>query len=135
MAGHLLNREFIDNLEADILLAERINTITDAMDPVARKRANMQHIETLVIAPSVPFNEIAAAYMDAQPRSLRLFWRLLGARPRGAGASFASYLMFDGNFCARLMDLGYADTLRERERVRLFLANGKPALNRAPSGR
>ena len=135
MAGHLLNREFIDNLEADILLAERINTLTEAMDPAARKRANMQHIETLVIAPSVPFNEIAAAYMDAQPRSLRLFWRLLGAGPRGAGASFASYLMFDGNFCARLMDLGYADTRRERERVRLFLANGEPVINPAPSGR
>jgi hypothetical protein len=43
--------------------------------------------------------------------------------------------MFDGNFCARLMDLGYADTMRERERVRLFLANGEPALNPAPSGR
>jgi NTE family protein len=120
MAGHMLNREFIDNLEADILLAERINALTDAVGSRGQE-AGTQHIETLVITPSQPFNAIAAAYMQAQPRSMRLLFRLLGAGPQGAGASFASYLMFDGNFCARLMDLGYADTLRERDRVEAFL--------------
>ncbi len=121
MAGHMLNREFIDNLEADILLAERINALTDPLRAHMPGNAGMQHIDTLVITPSQPFNAIAAAYMQAQPRSMRLLFRLLGAGPRGAGASFASYLMFDGNFCARLMDLGYADTMRERERVEAVL--------------
>lgn len=121
MAGHMLNREFIDNLEADILLAERINALTDPLRAQVNVSTGMQHIDTLVITPSQPFNAIAAGYMKAQPRSMRLLFRLLGAGPRGAGASFASYLMFDGNFCARLMDLGYADTMRERERVEAFL--------------
>jgi NTE family protein len=122
MAGHLLNREFIDNLEADIELAQRFNAISEALPPAAREHLAAQHIDTLVITPSVPFNEIAAAYMSQQPASIRLLFRLLGATPRGAGASFASYLMFDGAFCAKLMELGRADTLRERERVSEFLA-------------
>jgi NTE family protein len=121
MAGHMLNREFIDNLEADILLAERINSLADVAGAQGHDAPGTQHIETLVITPSQPFNAIAAAYMQAQPRSMRLLFRLLGAGPQGAGASFASYLMFDGNFCARLMDLGYADTMRERDRVEAFL--------------
>ncbi len=121
MAGHMLNREFIDNLEADILLAQRINALADVVGAQGHDAPGTQHIETLVITPSQPFNAIAAAYMQAQPRSMRLLFRLLGAGPQGAGASFASYLMFDGNFCARLMDLGYADTMRERDRVEAFL--------------
>jgi NTE family protein len=125
MAGHLLNREFIDNLEADIELAQRFNLMSEALPEEARERMGAKHIETLVITPSVPFNEVAAAHMDRQPRSLRLLFRLLGATPRGAGASFASYLMFDGAFCAKLMQMGREDTLREGERVRTFLAEGR----------
>jgi NTE family protein len=134
MAGHLLNREFIDNLEADIQLAARFNAVSDALAPEDRERFGAQRIETLVITPSVPFNEVAAQFMDKQPPSLKLLFRLVGITPRGAGASFASYLMFDGSFCARLMDLGYNDTLRERERVAAFLAGERLcALNPAPA--
>lgn len=127
MAGHLLNREFIDNLEADLELAQRFNALAEILTELQRERFGAQHIETLVITPSMHFNEIAAAYMDQQPRSLRLLFRLVGATPRGAGASFASYLMFDGAFCARLMDMGRADALRERERIEAFLAGDRAA--------
>jgi len=89
-----------------------------------------------VITPSMHFDEIAAAYMDKQPRCLRLLFRLIGATPRGAGASFASYLMFDGAFCARLMDMGRADCLRERERVAAFLAEASATeLSPVPAAR
>ncbi len=121
MAGHLLNREFIDNLEADIELARRFNTFSMELPAAARERIGTQHIETFVITPSVHFSEIAVDYLAKQPRSLQLLFRLLGTTPRGAGASFASYLMFDGGFCSRLMDLGYQDALAEREQVRRFL--------------
>jgi NTE family protein len=135
MAGHLLNREFIDNLEDDLELAQRFNVISAMLSPEARANLGAQPVETLVITPSVPFNEIAAAHMDRQPRSLQLLFRLLGATPRGAGASFASYLMFDGAFCARLMDLGREDTLRERERVGSFLSAGRVcAISPDPEG-
>jgi len=122
MAGHLLNREFIDNLQADIELAERFNSFADALTPEARTRLGTRSVETLVITPSVHFSEIAVDYLDKQPRSLRLLLQLLGTTRRGAGASFASYLMFDGGFCNRLMQLGHEDALRERERVADFLA-------------
>jgi NTE family protein len=98
MAGHLLNREFIDNLEADIALAQRFNQMAQLLDDEQRARFNARTIETLVITPSVHFNEIAADYLHKQPASLRLLFRLLGASARGAGASFASYLLFDGGF-------------------------------------
>jgi NTE family protein len=128
MAGHLLNREFIDNLEADIELAGRFNTFAEELPPEARTRLGARHIDTLVITPSVHFSEIAVDYLAKQPRTLQLLFRLLGATARGAGASFASYLMFDGGFCSRLMDLGYQDALAERDRVRRFLEEPTVAL-------
>lgn len=135
MAGHLLNREFIDNLEADVALAGRFNTLADALDEPDRERTGMHRIETLLVSPSVPFNEIAAGYMREQPATMRFLFRLIGATPRGAGASFASYLMFDGRFCARLVELGYEDAMHDRERIAAFLREGagNAALSPAPS--
>jgi NTE family protein len=127
MAGHLLNREFIDNLEADIELARRINELSTKLPLAEQERMGTQHIETLVITPSVHFNELAASYIDKQPRSLQFLFRLMGTSRRGAGASFASYLMFDGGFCAELIDMGYRDACNERERVREFLRGGADA--------
>lgn len=124
MAGHLLNREFIDNLSMDIEFGQRFNRVAAALEPSERERFDMKPIETLVITPSAHFNEIAARHLHRQPRTLGLLQRMLGITPRGAGASFASYLMFDGEFCERLMEMGYRDALAERGRVRDFLAGG-----------
>ena len=121
MAGHLLNREFIDNLDADIETANRFNSIANAIGAAQSEALNLQNIETCVLTPSMHFNEIAVRFMSRQPRSLRLLFNTLGLSKRGAGASFASYLMFDGGFCWELMQLGYKDAMQQKERVRAFL--------------
>lgn len=124
MASHLLNREFIDNLEVDIELAQRFNGIAATLPRDARAHFDVAPIETLVVTPSAHFNEIAARHLQRQPRTIRLLQRMLGISSRGAGASFASYLMFDGEFCECLMEMGYRDALAERARVADFLAAG-----------
>jgi NTE family protein len=135
MAAHLMNREFIDNLGADIEQARHFNEVGRALAPADRERLGMQPIETLVITPSAHFNEIAAEHIDRQPATVRLLFRMLGTTARGAGASFASYLMFDGAFCLRLMDMGYRDAMHARERVREFLgAPAAPAAAACPPG-
>lgn len=124
MAGHLLDRTFIDNLEVDIELAQRVNRVTAVLDPSERERMGMEPIDTLVITPSAHFNEIAMRHRHRQPRTVQVLQRVLGTTARGTGASFSSYLMFDGRFCEQLMDTGYRDALAERERVRDFFAAG-----------
>lgn len=122
MAGHLLNREFIDNLEADIEQAEVINGL---LDDCALYRSNTplaNSVEIQVITPSVPFDEMAARYIHRQPTSMRLLLRILGARAQGAGASFASFLLFDGGFCQELSDTGYRDAHDNAEAIRNFFS-------------
>ena len=122
MAGHLLNREFIDNLEADIEQAEVINSLLDDC-ALLRNGANAaSKVDVLVITPSVGIDNIAAKYIRRQPASMRLLFRILGAQDRGAGASFASYLLFDGGFCQELSDMGYRDAMDSAGDIRNFFS-------------
>ncbi|MBI4006840.1 MAG: patatin-like phospholipase family protein [Gammaproteobacteria bacterium] len=120
MAGHLLNREFIDNLEADIEHAEKINELIAELlrSDVVEKNARI--VDILVITPSISFDDVATRYIHRQPASIRFLFRIIGARGKGAGASFASYLMFDGGFCNDLIDAGYRDALNSAKDIRAF---------------
>lgn len=122
MAGHLLNREFIDNLEADIEQAEVINELLNDCALYRSDRRLAEKVEFLVITPSTPFDEIAARYIHRQPASMRLLLRLLGAREQGAGASFASFLLFDGGFCQELSNTGYRDGRDNADAIRKFFS-------------
>ncbi|HEX5057526.1 MAG TPA: patatin-like phospholipase family protein, partial [Gammaproteobacteria bacterium] len=127
VAGHLLNREFIDNLEADIETAHRFNHLIDAIADATLSTESLHKLDILVVAPSIPIDEITVKYLHRQPRSMRFLFRSLGAQGRGAGASFASYLMFDGGFCTELMELGYRDAWEQADNIREFL-NKRPPL-------
>lgn len=120
MAGHLFNREFIDNLEADIETAEVINELLNDCALYRSDKRLAQEVEFLVITPSTPFDEMAAKYIHHQPASMRLLLRLLGARAQGAGASFASFLLFDGGFCQELSNTGYRDGRDNADSIRKF---------------
>jgi len=122
MAGHLLNREFIDNLEADIETAEVINALLNDCTMYRSGEPLAQEVEFLVITPSTPFDEMAAKYIHHQPASMRLLLRLLGARAQGAGASFASFLLFDGGFCQELSNMGYRDGRDNADSIRKFFS-------------
>jgi NTE family protein len=120
MAGHLLNREFIDNLEADIEMATRLNMLIEDCQCDSSIHSSVEKIDIEVIAPSIQIDEVALRYIHRQPRSIRLFFHLLGARGLGTGASFASYLMFDGDFCRELMDAGYRDAWDNADGIKKF---------------
>jgi NTE family protein len=122
VAGHLLNREFIDNLEADIEMAHRFNHLIEAIADATLSEEHLHKLDILVVAPSIPIDEITVKYLHRQPRSMRFLFRALGAQGRGAGASFASYLMFDGEFCKELMELGYRDACAQADSIRDFLS-------------
>jgi NTE family protein len=121
VAGHLLNREFIDNLEADIEMATRFNHLIDEIAGATLSAENLRKLDILVVSPSQPIDEITIKYLHRQPRSMRFLFRMLGAHGRGAGASFASYLMFEGGFCKELMGLGYRDAWDQADSIRAFL--------------
>jgi NTE family protein len=122
ISGHILNSTFIDSLEGDIELLERINHMGRLM-PADLKNQGMglKPVEVLVIAPSQPLDQIAARHRHELPQSLRLFLRGPGAT-KASGAGVLSYLLFESGYCSELIELGYQDAMAQKQALLNFLA-------------
>lgn len=123
IAGQLFNSAFIDSLEGDIEHLERVNDLLDIVD---EDRCDNTHhlrpVETLIISPSKPLDKIAGRNIRHMPPSMRYFMRRTGATAKGGGSATASYLLFSHEYCNELMELGYQDTMWEREKVESFFS-------------
>lgn len=121
IGGHMLNSTFIDSLESDIELLQRLNQFSHLLPAGTPVRAlGVAPVEVLVIAPSQPIDEIAARHRQELPAALRLFLRGPGAT-RTSGAGVLSYLLFEAKYCSELIELGRSDALAKRDELRQFL--------------
>ena len=121
IGGHLLNSTFIDSLESDIELLERLNGFSHLLpDDVPAHALGATPVDVLVISPSQPIDEIAARHRQELPRALRLFLRGPGAT-KTSGAGVLSYLLFEAGYCSELIELGRQDALAQREALGRFL--------------
>ncbi|KMM83892.1 NTE family protein [Pseudomonas taetrolens] len=119
IGGHMLNSTFIDSLESDIELLERLNHFSSLL-PAQPHSLGLAPIEVLVIAPSQPIDEIAARHRHELPSALRMFLRGPGAT-KTSGAGVLSYLLFESGYCQELIALGRRDALAKREELCRFL--------------
>lgn len=121
IGGHLLNSTFIDSLEGDIELLERINRM-NLMLPVASTlgRPEFKSVEVLVVSPSQSIDQIAARHRHELPRALRFFLRGAGAT-KSSGGGVLSYLLFEAGYCNELIELGYQDAMNQKEKLCQFL--------------
>lgn len=126
ISGHMLNSTFIDSLESDIELLERLNQMSRLLAPEQRPRGlGLNPVDVLVISPSQPLDAIAARHRHELPRTLRLFLRGPGAT-RSSGAGVLSYLLFEPGYCNELIELGYQDAMAQKERLIEFLCLSSP---------
>jgi len=119
IGGHMLNSTFIDSLESDIELLERLNHFSRLL-PRQTDNLGLAPVEVLVIAPSQPIDEIAARHRHELPVALRTFLRGPGAT-KTSGAGVLSYLLFESGYCRELIELGRRDAMDKREALCRFL--------------
>ncbi|WP_439864456.1 patatin-like phospholipase family protein [Pseudomonas antarctica] len=119
IGGHMLNSTFIDSLESDIELLERLNYFSHVL-PADAAIQGLAPVDVLVIAPSQPIDEIAARHRQELPAALRVFLRGPGAT-KTSGAGVLSYLLFEAGYCSELIELGRRDAMAKREELSKFL--------------
>lgn len=121
--GHLLNSAFVDSLETDIELLERVNQLLELIpeDEMEKMETPMSPIDIEVISPSEDVDALAEAHMHQLPRSIRSFLGVTGGNNSDGGVNISSYLLFTKPFCEALMELGYRDTMNNEERLVEFL--------------
>jgi len=120
IAGHTLNSIFLDSMEVDLERLKKINDLVAIMPEEMRERADLRHIDALVMSPSQPIEKIAERYKAELPWTIRLLLRLIGAGQQSGGA-LVSYLLSEKKFCRALIDLGYQDALKRRDEIMGFL--------------
>ncbi len=121
ISGHMLNSTFIDSLEGDIELLQRLNHMSGLVPSGLHPRGlGLKPVEVLVIAPSQPLDQIAARHRHELPKTLRMFLRGPGAT-RASGAGVLSYLLFEAGYCGELIELGYQDAMARKDALSSFL--------------
>ncbi|MGA7593989.1 MAG: patatin-like phospholipase family protein [Gallionella sp.] len=120
IAGHALNSIFLDRMEIDLERLRKINDLVANMPEEMRERADLRHIDALLVSPSQPIEMIAERYASELPWTIRLLLRLIGAGQQ-SGGTLVSYLLSEKKFCRALIDLGYQDGIKRRDEIMAFL--------------
>jgi len=119
IAGVLLDAVMLDAIEVDIDHSERINRgvveYHRGTDP-----GPFRHVDVLWIQPSADFTVLAAEFSHRIPAVLRYVMRGLGSAD--TMTELTSYLLFDPEFCSRLIEAGRADVEAARPSIEAFFA-------------
>jgi NTE family protein len=124
IGGVLMNAVFLDALDADVERMLRINQTVELLPP---ERASMQpyrlrKIPLLAITPSKDLGSLAADQFSKFPRIMRYLLKGTGASDT-KGWDMLSYLAFDKSYTSLLVELGYEDALRSREKIQEFFSD------------
>jgi NTE family protein len=125
IAGHILDAIFIDTLDADLERLQRVNRTIGLIPHESHPDQSLplRGVQTLVVRPSRPLDDLAAPYVAELPRAVRFMLRRAGALAPNGGR-ILSYLLFEPGYCRRLVRLGFADARARREEIIAFLRAG-----------
>ena len=143
LLGKVLNAFLLDHVDVDIELLTRLNHVlqdgttqygdgfTEAMSHHARKRGvqDYRYVHSVTVRPSEDIGRLASAHVRrgrfmGDPIVTKRLFNLLDIGV-GDEADLASYLLFDGQFCRQLIEMGRADAKARRDELLQFF--GDPA--------
>ncbi len=136
MIGKALNALLLDHTEYDLQRMQRINAILDAgnhafgpsfesvvnAELMASRGAPLRRIHPVHIRPSQDIGMMASEFvasgkLQVEGRITRkLIQRLADGESRGEN-DLLSYLLFDGNYAAQLIDLGRSDAAKKEDEL------------------
>ncbi|VEG91429.1 patatin-like phospholipase family protein [Legionella spiritensis] len=118
--GSMLNGLFLDNLDRDIELVNRMNDIARMISLWRKRRSPWRPIETLHLRPSIDVAAIAQAQYQSMPTLLRFLLNGLGAKSHSG--DLLSFLLFEREFTVELIKLGFEDTLTKEATLLSFFS-------------
>jgi NTE family protein len=119
VAATLLDAVMLDAIGIDVEHSGRVNTSVIA-SPDERLGQAFRRIDVLWLSPTRHFSEIAREFAHRIPPILRYLMRGLGTDEETT--ELASYLLFDAEFCHRLVELGRRDVAARSDSIRAFFA-------------
>nr|WP_233586476.1 patatin-like phospholipase family protein [Legionella sp. km772] len=116
--GNMLSGLFLDNLDRDIEMVNRMNDISTLLSIWKKHRSPWRPIHTLHLRPSRNMTSIVEQHYTAMPAFLRYLLNVLGGRSKSG--DLLSFLLFEKQFTRELLELGYQDTIAVAHQVETF---------------
>lgn len=116
--GNMMNGLFLDNLDRDIEMVNRMNEIATLLSMWKKRRSPWRPISTLHLRPSKDMASCAQNHYLNMPALLRYLLNILGAKNHSG--DLLSFLLFEKEFTRELLDLGYQDTMAASSEVSAF---------------
>lgn len=141
LIGKILNALLLDPVAYDVYVLERFNRLLEFLEEthsheemlrlnqtmIESRGHSYQRIEPLVFTPSEDIGQLAGRHLAERSggwdAAARLRYWLLGWAGNAQStweADLASYILFDGGFAERLIDLGRRDALARADEIRDF---------------
>ena len=128
----VLDAVMLDAVEVDVHHAQRVNrSLSGRVEDGST--GPFRPVEILWVGPSRGFASLAEELSHRVTLPLRYLLRGLGSDH--AGAELVSYLLFDREFCSRLMELGRQDARAREDEIRLFRFCDDLIAGRVPADR
>jgi NTE family protein len=115
----ILNSVLLDGIEVDIERLNRINNFLKEIPDQYHNNLNFKTIHHVWIHPSEDIGLIAASMARKLPRVIRYLLKGLG--PLEDASEIVSYLLFEPEFCSRLIEIGYKDAMVQQDAITEFL--------------
>lgn len=119
IVGLLMNAIFLDTLDQDALMLDRINRLLEALPP--RKRGGLRPIRFLLLRPTLDIGRLSREYEPNLRGPLKLLARALSS-DKTESPDWLSMLLFEPEYTLRLMEIGYEDGRKQHHRIEAFLA-------------
>lgn len=119
--GAMFNALFLDNVERDLDVLERINQHIDLLHENDRETSKWRKIKVLYLRPQHDLGALAVDKINALPFLLRYLMSAFG-RGKQSG-DFLSFLLFDKNYCKLLLELGHQEALQQRTEIEEFFSS------------
>jgi len=120
VAGILLDAIFLDLIDYDALVLERLNWLLGKLG--RQEWGELRPVDLLVLRPSQDLARLAAGCEDCLPRGLRFFVRGLGAHETSRPA-LLSLVMFMPEYLQPLIRIGESDVEARLDEVAAFLTD------------
>lgn len=116
--GSMLNGLFLDNLDSDIEMVNRMNEIATLLSMWKKRHSPWRPINTLHLRPSKDMASVAQEHFKTLPVLLRYLLNILGAKNHSG--DLLSFLLFEREFTRELVELGFQDTITNAKTVTDF---------------
>ncbi len=110
----------MDGLEADIQRITQTNSHLALLNEEQKKSLAVREVDCLWISPSVDFAKLAMQKSGEMPRLIR--YLLSGLGSLSESSDLVSYLLFERSFCEQLIEIGFADGMKEEEGIKRILS-------------